>query len=1632
MPVEGYNAAGQIEDDQPVPGTPAQQVVSDLTDVLHAAPDLKVAPGLALSVAKYGGNVTENAQQVAGVAKSRSIETGTARLAGDVGPDARVLGPAVFGGGGPPPVPPAKPPGGIEGFFDSVGSGAMSDLRTYRHDAAAAAVGVKNWAGSLPSAAGNLGESIGHTLNEGFGTPSPGETAMARAQTTAAAQGQGETGQMLAAFGAGAKNAGSNVMSQTNAIFTMPSHTFRYLYDIRARHGNAAMFEAAVPLIGGGFGAAILTHDPGAGEETEAGIAEALGDSTEPAPEEAPEEPTGPQKVGQAAKGVTKAVLKPVVAVGKGVSGAVNAVATSPVALGVEAGAMLGGNLPQNPVTRPDSWQRTANATTWRLPDGRIGPTFGQDVAGAVGLKPGAESYNALSGVLDAFMYVAAPDPLGAAGRVVGKYKSAEGLGDSYLGRAIGGGTAPMTPSAVDAAVQQYPQVKLAMKDIAGIDSPGAIAEKYPLFAPVSVRLSKAKTVDEVKDVFKDLARTQELTTTSALPELGPYQAAKSAGRSVTGIFTPAPTTFDDELQKFVGKTMDIGSSTAVPAIGQLLTAAGEDHQVVQQVMDTLASTGDPRMRIEITKNAFKVYVGNEILKALPKSSPQDFKAAVIDSMNSAVDNLFGGEGAGHTGQFGRDKAGGDLSTVYTDPTDPEAGTRAAAIWFNQADRFKIPSQREIKATVLDLAQMQDWTAKNAVLSRGLSFEQFIDSTVNEKIFQPLALATMGWATRVSISEAAMNVLRLGPLNFTAARIASSAATQNWKLDSEALGHFSAVVHGVLAGVDESAVRALGKERILDAATSSIAMFNGHVVSPALDATHAPLMRGTDQPEIAASDARAHLRRSGVMPGAYKVKNVPLSDDYTILAPGGTGYMRSLSEYAGRIANDKLGREVAGTFKAAIDAGMNENDASALAVRQAQRFLDDMPENEISHMTRHFARSQDSTLSPHGDWAVQSVAALKGTIYGKDGTLHRSLLDDIVNNSVPDVKGMIAQYGHLDGAKMPQSVPGREVQLKTSDLLQRASNSLHSHVLGPVVNALSREPTWVVDYATERKLLEGNVKRGELTQDQADVIAATRAAYKSIRFVHNPLDRLKIENMLHTFAPFYFAQNQAIRRAGRLFAANPGAFEQYLKLMLKANSVSHQVTLKNGTPTVIIPGTTIVGEGITGALGKLGVSPVGSIPIGLTGGADVSTTINPFSSADTDLSGPGSSIESALKPSFGPVAAIPLKAIASLFDSRSPTIANIANKMLGPISASEPLWEQFVPNSILQHTAQGVAGGLTQGQDTFGSSYTSVLMSVMASMAEAGGLPKGSSLTGALNSDADPAAEANFIKQANNVTFILWMGRTIASGAAPVTVSLGQAGLQFSTLAQDYINKAHGNIDVGLDNMTKAHPNLVPSEVFKSTSTGGYAFPETAKAETWITENQSLVTKYPTASRWLMPQQDATGSFSDQAYNMELAHGLRDKLTPEQFFDQIYVSSGDAYYFDTVAPAIKAAIAQRPGDSEWAYQVYQKADADLQTYGTTINPIWYKNWTSDGAANLKRAAVAQMKQMLADPSTPKSQLATHLGYLVNIYQQFQGEKTNGNLTTAQQKAQWGALMNEATTRWPDTKQVIQSVFLGLG
>ena len=329
--------------------------------------------------------------------------------------------------------------------------------------------------------------------------------------------------------------------------------------------------------------------------------------------------------------------------------------------------------------------------------------------------------------------------------------------------------------------------------------------------------------------------------------------------------------------------------------------------------------------------------------------------------------------------------------------------------------------------------------------------------------------------------------------------------------------------------------------------------------------------------------------------------------------------------------------------------------------------------------------------------------------------------------------------------------------------------------------------------------------------------------------------------------------------------------------MLALNNYAVQVTNQNGVPTVVVPGSTLGGEGLTGALHYLGINPIGSVPIGLTGTVDVSSTVNPFASPGGDV---GGSVKTLLKPSFGPVAGLPLKAIQSVFSARAPGVSHAASLALGDVASSQPMWTQGVPNSLLQHAGEGTLSWLSgqiSGQPAdLSAAYTSALLSVMADEAVKGQLPDANALRGS-GYPSTAAAKAGFIRKANNLVAMAWVFRSLASFASPVSISLGQADLKISNEVQAYINKAGGDLNKGFNNFTRDHPDWVPFEVFHSTASNGYSYPETQQGRGLDHRpTRHTVDDVQSAGALLLPNTDTKGAFRPR-----LQHGTGHGAAPQ-------------------------------------------------------------------------------------------------------------------------------------------------------
>ena len=1794
--------------DQPVHPAAPENLASNLVDVLRHGPIFKQAPNVAVTLARAGGDVKSNTESLAAIAHARALDTAAQHLQQREVQKAQA---ELTAGGGLPGVSDITNIGRTAGELADRARTDISHAKDYITGNLHPESGTQFTTGALTGQAYNPSAAAGAAAaGRPQAGPAPGVATV-----------QANVAPALSQFI-------SPIAQQLNPLTLMgtPQHLFRTWTDIYDKHGPAAMVEAMIPsLLGAGLGF-FLTRGS-AGSEGGVTLAEDLtGTAFDSASNTEARASLGigdlnqAQRTGQAFRSMVTTAAKPVTLPAGALMRAATAVGTSPTFLG----ANVGGILTQFEQTFKESWDRTKNGS----PRGEVG-SFGRLVAtelanaGLPGMEKGSFAFNAVSGSLDAFTNIAIPDPLGATGRVVGQARG-EGLGGA-LGHFYGG-TVIRDPQDVDRILAQYGSARAFVKDAAGLNG-GAILNKYgtvgvsPMLANL---LGSANTEADVVDVLKNMSRSVELaTTTGRMPLLTSYTAIKSRfadTRVGAALTVPAPTAYQAANMEFGGREFTPGDPYAVEMIMHYGRSIGETRQAMDALGSYLLETPDPRKWQVALSNMSQVAIGRQVARALRSPADAPIAEEINRAINAAAEQNFGGRGAGFVGEFGSDFNGYNLSHVFS-PTDEAAQSRVAAVFFSQQGKMVMPTYRDTQKVVNSIADVVKWSSAHGVYAKGQNLRDGIDDWVNHKFFQPLALATGGWALRVSSSEILLNMLRQGPVNFSAAAIARSAAKHDLAIgliqtDPAALADMDrldqlmqkgiqsstaksyaaragqnltrnivAATRGILAGTDAALLEGIGKQRYLDAATKLMILHDG-MIPGAISATHNLPLVGQDEVSKKLQDINSWLRSPFADQSGRRIANLSLGNDWARIGPAMNGYFSALSAHQGLIARDALlGQPLAKAFLDHLNAGMTEEEAFAATKADAVNILNAIPNRTRNYMLRNIAKEPGSLQpTPIDDWAEKATRAIRGATKGQYGPLHAEMLRDIAENTVPPTaKDMIAKYGskasahHVADEELPRDIPGQLPETGHGQLLQRVASQLHTKVFSKMVNYLSREPTYIADFANELRLLEptmlegsvpatindgydnlpvrqivdhtkaydnipeGKVRffRGEhpslprrktggygingdnmfftpsadyarsygstgrvvgedlnsarlyavdvdedllhdtfaadqlisghtladvkaaqaakkdyqyvtemdwpgtrsgggLTPDQADVVAQTRAIFKSIRFVHNPQDRMKLEEELHVIAPFYFAKNQAIRRAGRLFATNPGAFEQYLKLNLAVQNISFQANQNNGQSYFIVPGSTIIGSQMTRLMGQLGIMPEGSIPIGLSGSTDTMQTMVPWSGNGEAAPGSPMSLEQTLlSPSLGPLGAIPVRAVQ---DFTTGHVHDTAAQVLGPVGSTTPWWTYFVPNSILQHVVELAA---FQGDSTaLGTSANTALLGMIAAVTEEGGgmtsltqikpsdLAKTTALAGqqiqpgtaALNT----TQQAALIKRIHNGAAVLLFTRLLATGMSPVSLSLQRADLKFTQEVQQYISKAKGNITVGVDKFLRDHPDAVASSVYESTSDVGSGWGETAKDGAWMKANGALVAKYPNAAQYLVPPSDNVGPFSESTHLLQMAEGLRHENTPAEFLKNIYVASGNAWYYNGIKPQLDAALKADPGNS---YSIYKRVDQIITNYGQR-NPQWLEYWNAEASSTNRSQAWIQLNQILADPSVPKNAQTEHLSVLVKSYSNYASASAAAGSAAqrATLKAQWQQYLQTTATKWPDVNVAVTDLF----
>lgn len=1349
-------------------------------------------------------------------------------------------------------------------------------------------------------------------------------------------------------------------------------------------------------------------------------------------------------------------------------------------------GAVLGGEIAagiEGQFFYKDSYQRTANGATYTDPHTHQSVSVGRDIASVLGLRPGTTTYNIGSGLIDgiADLNVGGGEVMGLA-RDAKSAAGAKGLLGNYFP-----GVGAATAEDFEQAYTHYGPVQNAMKDIAGKSAGEILATPaYQSLNQIAPRastdaadvitgndfvkaLGQANTQDDVAQVFREALRTHELVGMDTVPTLSytriPFQAIREAAENSDGITSNVARKFI-RLPSAAGedgsismKTFDPSSPTDNGAVGLYrMLMYTETRRTAASVVNEYVNAATLQDRIRIYRQSTM-----NTLQAMTEQMAPDIRPTPSDlkDIKAALDDLTGGAEPGVEGMYGMDERGRNLAPLR----DESDGGRqySAAITDNQTGQLRFVQLGEMRAAAHTL------TGYRGLFGNVAKADGFLYRNITQRLFKPLVLLTPSYALHISLAELIPNTLRLGVRNIVRDAVALNAAKLGERAVDGDAGALSGLVWRLLAGPDGKALTAdpedLGKFRQrIQLATRYVESMGGDYVPPGLSSSH-NYSREVDREFRNQSLLHTGIADTPMMRGSQ----------FGSFGQGDKGFMESWQDWLNELSRDKKTQIAADRIRSGMVAGKTLDQASEDASAAVATWLREQPKSYLDRYLRSKETSNSlPDVRPAGadqfdDWGHVVVKNLRGATRAQNlGPMNDSLLGHIANGEHVQSDELHAIDDHL----RPGNVKGRKITpAPAENVVQKVANVGFERLLNPMVNFLSRQPIAFTEFEKQYGKLAPLVDKGVMDEDEAMTSALAKTSAVVIRNVHNLTDRTQWTVTLRNWAPFFFAQEQAYRRMGRLLASNPRAFRSYMLEIFNLHDVG-QLTNQNGQQYFVVPGTGYLTSGMAAGLSGLGMNLAGSSPVGMGWNLSSASVIFPLSQgARVDL---------------GPVAAIPIQAIADFFpEMGAPAlkadITGVSNFAVGS-SSSSPLWEQFIPNTIVQRLVQTAVAD-QGGQVLANRSFNSSMMQAIAILDYDGHIPS-------QQDAANPQTAQTFNDRVRNFTRILYFTKAILGAITPVSPEVQFAGdnlrttydadvaawsvatqpgsgtltsqgfsmnqLGFPKELNDDIKSA-GSLSKGILAYLHKHPDATAKDVFlqtegakalpftvsQSATPSGAYIPASDAAETWINDHASLINSAPMAAFYLMPQM-TDNQYSATIYNEQLAQGYRVKLNPTtaqgisgqtpSFLAQLYVAAGNATVLDKWYPAYEKAIAGQSGETK--YQTEQAFYNKIATYSTQ-NPIWGQWWNTDTKTSDRSLAVTQLQTAFSKGEVPQSAFSDEIKGLLTAYGTYsnsvkwgtQDHESSQEMTDI--KSAWQKRLVTAKQYYPELSTFIDGVLLNL-
>lgn len=691
--------------------------------------------------------------------------------------------------------------------------------------------------------------------------------------------------------------------------------------------------------------------------------------------------------------------------------------------------------------------------------------------------------------------------------------------------------------------------------------------------------------------------------------------------------------------------------------------------------------------------------------------------------------------------------------------------------------------------------------------------------------------------------------------------------------------------------------------------------------------------------------------------------------------------------------------------------GLSPEAAHEEGARAATLWLQDHPEQHPLFHASMLPTDGWDNMDPLTAWGHKKMLNVRGATTGIDGTVHHDLLDAIVSGHFrpkggePALPNAISRdYLENIDAK-PSKTFGREYLPDPTGTMERISNYGHDHVLSPIINTISREPVYLETVHKHWLTLENAVKDGRLSEEDALTKSQTWASQEMIKFVHNIHEKTQLSETLRNYAPFWFAQQQAYKRVGRLLATNPGAFRKYQLIVTQLHDMGNTSKGADGTNYITFPGSGFLSSGSAGLLSTLGMPVTGSSPVSFSGSLDSASFIMP---------GAGG-----FRPDLGPLVTLPVKAISMMFPETQP----LGNAAIGGIAMNESIWDQLVPNSFVQRVLVAAGASSRSFNSTFMATVQNLDYQQTVAMQkwEKNG-SKGPQPDIVPAPTAGPIAQQAFLNKVRNQTRIMYMVRAGLGMFSPLSPQLSVQNFGFGNELTADIAK-QGSVPDGVQAFLTKHPDATPYTVFQSTDPTGNQIPASVEAENWINSHQALIAKYPYAAAWLMPQLKDT-KYNSSVYNEQIAQGHRVKRTPQEFLTALYVASGNYQYYNLDRPAYEKDLNSGKYDPT---TLRSQFSAFTKTLGAQ-NPIWYDNFQSADAQDRRMQTLDELAAMMSGPNPPTDGVAAGVKGLLQDYTTYQNGIAQKVGTQAELSDSFHDYLIATAKEEPELAPVILSVF----